>query len=74
MNDLNARLLAAHAADDRRALAELYEAAAKATDDEDAAGFFLTQAYVFALETGHAATGRLRAALVAAGRDTPDTL
>ncbi|QDC08217.1 hypothetical protein FHY55_02685 [Oceanicola sp. D3] len=47
---LEARLLAAHAAGDRAALAGLYAEAAEAGGP--GAGFFLTQAWVFALEAG----------------------
>lgn len=70
MNDLDARLLAAHAADDRRALAELYAEAADKAEDHDAACFYLTHAYVFALELGHPLAPVLRQRLVAAGRET----
>ena len=65
MSDLDARLLAAHAAGDTAALARLYTEAAQAEEDPDARGFFLTQAYVFALELDHPAlvdlTKRLKA-------------
>ena len=73
MSDLNARLLAAHAADDRSALVRLYARAADQAPSEDAAAFYLTHAYVFALDTGHADAAALRARLVALGRETPDT-
>lgn len=69
MNDLNARLLAAHDAGDHRALVALYQQAA--AQDAEAQGFFLTQAYIFALETGHPDATALRAELVAMGRETP---
>ena len=68
MNDLNARLLAAHAADDRAALVALYAEAADQANSTDAACFFLTQAYVFALEKGHAMTDVLYLRLDAEGR------
>ena len=71
MHDLNARLLAAHAAGDTAALVTLYRAAAHHTQDANAAGFFLTQAYVYALEIGHPAAADLRADLVSRGRETP---
>lgn len=71
MNDLDARLLNAHAAGDHQALVGLYRAAAEAAHDADAAGFFLTHAYVFALEQNHPDAHALRAALVAQGRETP---
>lgn len=69
MTRLDAAILRAHAADDRRALARLYARAADGIDDLDAACFFLTHAYVFALETGAPEAGPLRARLVAAGRE-----
>ncbi|MWB77495.1 hypothetical protein GLS40_05610 [Pseudooceanicola sp. 216_PA32_1] len=68
--DLDAALLAAHAADDRAGLVTLYETAAHGAPAE-AQSFFLTQAYVFALETGHPRAAPLRAALVARGAETP---
>ncbi len=72
MNDLDARLLAAHAADDRPALVALYtEAADHASDDETAVGFFLTHAFVFALELGDPRAEPLRARLIAMGRELP---
>ena len=70
MNALNARLLAAHAAHDHLALVRLYREAADAVDGE-ARGFYLTQAYVFALETAHPEAAALQAALVEMGRDVP---
>lgn len=68
MADLHARLLAAHAADDRRALVTLYEQAADAAADIDAACFYLTHAYIFALELGHPNTKTLHARLAHHGR------
>ena len=70
MNALNAALLDAHARDDRVALVALYQQAAEQVSG-DARGFFLTQAYVFALETGHDDAETLRAALVEMGREAP---
>ena len=67
--DLQARLLAAHAASDGRALVELYAEAADAAPSLDAACFFLTHAYVFALETAHAEAPALHARLKAHGRE-----
>jgi len=71
MNDLDARLLAAHAAHDLPALVALNREAADAAETEAARGFFLTHAHVFALEMGHPDTQVLRAALIAMGRETP---
>lgn len=72
MSDLDARLLAAHSADDRDALVTLYIEAAEAASDDDARYFYLTHAYVFALDTGHKAAADLRAQLADAGRETQD--
>ncbi len=71
MTDLNAALLAAHRADDRAALITLYAQAADAADTADAAAFFLTQAYVFALEAGHDDAPALHRRLLDAGREAP---
>jgi len=70
-DDLDKRLLDSHARQDSRALITLYAEAADATADEDARGFFLTHAYIFALEAGHGEANALRARLVAMGRETP---
>jgi hypothetical protein len=72
MTDLDARLLAAHGRGDPRALIALYAEAADAAGDADARGFFLTQALVFALETGDARARDLRRRLAAEGREEPD--
>lgn len=71
MNDLNTRLLAAHNTGDASELVRLYTAAADQVegDDVDAACFYLTHAYVFALELGSATCPTLRARLVAHGRE-----
>ena len=71
MTSLEARLLAAHAAGDGRAMVDLYLEAANAAPSEDERAFFLTQAHVFAMETAHPAASDLRAALVRMGRETP---
>ena len=65
--DLDAALLAAHAAGDRVALIRLYTDASEASDDAQAAAFYLTHAYVFALEAGAAEAPALRARLAAMG-------
>ena len=70
MTDLNDRLLDAHARGDRAGLVMLYEEAADDAASEPETGFFLTQAYVFALEIGHARTNALRERLVAMGRES----
>lgn len=69
MSELNARLLAAHADGDKAALVGLYAEAADRANGRDAAAFFLTQAYVFALDCGHPDAAPLRARLVAMGRE-----
>lgn len=68
MNGLNALLLAAHDAGDRDALTVLYTRAADLAETDDAACFFLTQAYVYALEQGHPTQELLYARLAAHGR------
>ena len=69
MNDaLHRALLDAHAAGDGAAMVALYSAAADASTDEDEEMYFLTHAYVFALETGDPNADALRARLKAAGR------
>ncbi len=72
MSDLDAQLLAAHAAQHDPALVGLYTQAADAASDVDSECFFLTHAYIFALEQGDARAPALRARLIAHGRETPD--
>lgn len=69
MRDLDARLLAAHEARDGPALIPLYEEAALGAADDTARGFYLTHAYVFALEAGDPRAEGLRARLVTMGRE-----
>lgn len=68
MSDLDARLLAAHARDDRRALVSLYAEAAAAANDIDRACFYLTHAYIFGLEMNHPDVPDLHAGLARHGR------
>ena len=68
MTSLQDRLLAAHARDDSKALAGLYTEAADATDHLDTACFYLTHAYIFALEQGDPAADALYTRLKAHGR------
>ncbi|MBF9061302.1 hypothetical protein HKCCSP123_19145 [Rhodobacterales bacterium HKCCSP123] len=68
---LDAALLAAHARGDRAALIGLYAEAAEAAQDT-AAAFYLTHAFVFALEAGNARAPVLKARLVAIGADVAD--
>jgi len=70
---LERRILAAHARNDGAALAELYERGAAGwlrQGDTDAAAFYLTQAYVFALDAGTPGVDRLRSRLIAMGRES----
>lgn len=69
MSDLSARLLAAHERDDRPALVTLYCEASHVAETDIATGFFLTHAYIYALELGHSQAPALRARLVAMGRE-----
>lgn len=70
--DLDAQLIAAHESGDLPALVALYSKAAQeaeAAGDVDAACFFLTHAYVFALEAGDARSEALHQRLKAYGRE-----
>lgn len=72
LSRLNARILRAHSFGDQKALVQLYHRAAtelEAGGETDAACFFLTQAYVCALEAGDPLAGPLRDALIARGRE-----
>jgi spore coat protein U-like protein len=69
VNKLDQQLLKAHDANDTAALVALYTQAADQTGDINAACFFLTHAYVFALERGDKAAGTLRERLAANGRE-----
>ena len=69
MSDLDSRLLEAHARDDRAGLIALYAEAGDRAETETARGFYLTHAYVFALEAGDARARDLHAALKAMGRE-----
>ncbi len=68
MSGLDARLLDAHARHDHPSLVKLYAQAAETAHDTDAACFYLTHAYIFALELGHPDTTALHAQLAAHGR------
>lgn len=57
-------MLTAHARGDSRSLVDLYTQAADIANDVDAMCFFLTHAYVFALETGHESVPDLRQRLI----------
>lgn len=71
-SELDAALIRAHVVGDREALVDLYERAGlveQAAGNVDAAAFFYTQAYVFALEAGDARAGELRNRLIELGRE-----
>jgi len=71
---LHAAILAAHAQHDLEQLVDLYAIAADSKEvegDVDATCFFLTQAFVFALEAGAARAHELNRRLVAYGRAWP---
>ncbi len=70
MSTLDAQLLAAHERGDHPALVRLYRQAAEISKDEDAAGFYYTHAYIFALETGHEDALHLHAQLKQMGRES----
>ena len=67
--DLDAVLIEAHEAGDGARLVTLYTEAANQAGDIDAECFFLTHAYVFALQVGHSSADALRARLIAHGRE-----
>ena len=66
---LDAALIAAHEADDRPLLVRLYTQAADGADDVEAECFYLTQAYVFALQTGDEGADELHRRLRIHGRE-----
>ncbi len=67
--DLDARMIAAHEAGDTGALIRLYTQAANEANALDAECFYLTHAYIFALEAGAPEAPILRARLKAHGRE-----
>lgn len=69
MKSLDAQIFAAHDACDIGALIGLYTQAADETADIDAACFYLTHAYVFALELGSPVAISLRKRLTKHGRE-----
>lgn len=74
MQDLDAQLLLAHENKDHGALVLLYSQAAdekEAENDIEATCFYLTQAFIFALESGHGRMQELNHRLVAYGREVP---
>jgi hypothetical protein len=67
---LDAQMIAAHAAGDVAALVRLYAQAADCAPQGMAQAFYLTQAYVFALEAGSTEAGPLLARLIDLGCET----
>ncbi|KMW56488.1 hypothetical protein AIOL_001442 [Candidatus Rhodobacter oscarellae] len=67
---LDASLRAAHETGDKEKLVELYTAAADAAEDVDQECFFLTHAYVFALDADDPRAQALRARLIDHGRES----
>ncbi|MFA3916346.1 hypothetical protein [Ruegeria hyattellae] len=70
-SELDQQLLQAHAEGDKAALVRLYTRAADRSEtggDLDAACFYLTHAFVFALEIGAPEARELNARLVEKGR------
>ncbi|MEM9319110.1 MAG: hypothetical protein AAGA70_08895 [Pseudomonadota bacterium] len=68
-DELQRALIAAHEDGDRAVLSALYTRAADAAETPEEAAFFLTHAYVFALDAGSKAAPELRARLVRAGAE-----
>lgn len=69
IEDLNLRMIDAHEARDLGALVHLYTQAADSVNDTNAACFYLTHAYVFALEAGATQAADLHARLRDHGRE-----
>lgn len=69
MKTLHDALLRAHERDDKPKLVELYAQAAEAANQPIARQFFLTHAYVFALEIGSPRAELLRRILVDLGSE-----
>lgn len=71
MKALDAALLVAHEAKDNAMLVRLYRQAGEdaLADDEVQGCFYLTHAYVFALEAGFDEAAEIHAILVAHGRE-----
>lgn len=70
-DELDAKLLDAHASNDIAVLATLYAEAAnrlEATGDVDACCFYLTHAFIYALESGMAEADNLNRRLAEYGR------
>ena len=68
MSDLDQRLRRAHDSQDGPTLTRLYVEAADGASTDEAAAFYLTHAYIWALDTGDPAAPALRARLAAMHR------
>ncbi len=66
---LDDALLQAHVRQDLSALVDLYTKAADVVEDLDAECFYLTHAYIFALDFGDARANALHVRLVHHGRE-----
>lgn len=66
---LDQLLLNAHERGDKSALVSLYAQAADQAATDEARYFYMTHAFIFALDTGHASAEGLRDKLRAAGRE-----
>lgn len=66
---LDSDLIAAHERNDKPALVSLYKAAAAQAENTNARAFYLTHAYVFALDGGLADAVEIRDELGTLGRD-----
>ncbi|MDG1737688.1 MAG: hypothetical protein P8L68_12630 [Paracoccaceae bacterium] len=69
IDTLDQELLNAHERGDKSALVTLYSQAAEAATSDDAKYFYMTHAFIFALDVGHPNANLLRAELIAAGRE-----
>lgn len=72
MTSLDAQLLAAHEANNRPELVRLYTQASEVSEDEDARGFYLTHAFVYALDAGMQEAMDLQKQLIELGREDPN--
>ncbi len=66
--ELDQELVAAHESGDIDALIRLYEVAADRSEDPERAAFFLTHAWIFALEAGDPRATEYHERLVETGR------
>ena len=69
MPDLHALLMNAHHTEDKSALVELYTQAADGSETIKQESFFLTHAYIYALECDHSTASLLHSRLKEYGRE-----